>query len=506
MLANLIGVVDTLGRVLSNASLTLLNSQVSNTYGIIGNDIRDDTASIQAGLNANAGGTFVFAPGGTYKITSTITVPAGTAIQAWGATFDCSSSHFTAFRFVDGGSFLGATFNGASVADSYDPAGIAIACSGTNNTPAAPTYVKGPTISGCTFNNWGAFGIMLEYCEGASVDSTNKFNHIGYSAVGGYSCTNCQAINNQMAHIAGVTAPNRYGVFWSRHSGTETAEPRCYRCSASFNLIDDVPNWEAIDTHGGVDTICVGNVVTNCMVGIVYTSSDELAPHGGIIGSNILRMLGTGSGIVVTGALNVIPNTYWDWAEGITVSDNTIYDAGIDDNIYQGGIRAHGTKQLNVSGNHIFRPWGAGINLDQYCIGVNIVDNTIVDPRSSTVIPTCVRVRYSGTSGFIGSNIFQFVDPGLAAKVADQAIFVDTALTGISLLVDQNQYLGADATHLKVVSSSNPGFVLHMTGNGDPSGALACAPGSTFSRQDGGAGLSFYVKETANDGTGWVPK
>ena len=35
---------------------------------------------------------------------------------------------------------------------------------------------------------------------------------------------------------------------------------------------------------------------------------------------------------------------------------------------------------------------------------------------------------------------------------------------------------------------------------------LTARVGSTFSRTDGGAGTSFYVKESGTGNTGWVPK
>lgn len=44
------------------------------------------------------------------------------------------------------------------------------------------------------------------------------------------------------------------------------------------------------------------------------------------------------------------------------------------------------------------------------------------------------------------------------------------------------------------------------TGSGSPEGALTAAVGSTYRRSDGGAGTSFYVKESGAGNTGWVAK
>jgi hypothetical protein len=43
-------------------------------------------------------------------------------------------------------------------------------------------------------------------------------------------------------------------------------------------------------------------------------------------------------------------------------------------------------------------------------------------------------------------------------------------------------------------------------GAGTPEGAVTANPGSTYMRTNGGAGTSFYVKESGTGNTGWVGK
>lgn len=45
-----------------------------------------------------------------------------------------------------------------------------------------------------------------------------------------------------------------------------------------------------------------------------------------------------------------------------------------------------------------------------------------------------------------------------------------------------------------------------LSGTGTPEGAVAAPVGSTFRRTDGGAGTSFYVKESGTGSSGWVAK
>jgi secreted PhoX family phosphatase len=52
---------------------------------------------------------------------------------------------------------------------------------------------------------------------------------------------------------------------------------------------------------------------------------------------------------------------------------------------------------------------------------------------------------------------------------------------------------------------SNNGAVW-IAGTGDPDGAVVAPVGSLFSRTDGGASTTLYVKESGTDEKGWVAK
>ncbi|HEX6684536.1 MAG TPA: hypothetical protein VF062_17160, partial [Candidatus Limnocylindrales bacterium] len=56
-----------------------------------------------------------------------------------------------------------------------------------------------------------------------------------------------------------------------------------------------------------------------------------------------------------------------------------------------------------------------------------------------------------------------------------------------------------------VLGSGGTGPQIHQ-GAGTPEGAVAAPIGSTYHRTDGGAGTSFYVKESGTGNTGWVAK
>ena len=45
-----------------------------------------------------------------------------------------------------------------------------------------------------------------------------------------------------------------------------------------------------------------------------------------------------------------------------------------------------------------------------------------------------------------------------------------------------------------------------FSGTGSPEGVVTAPVGSRYRRTDGGAGTSFYVKESGTGNTGWVGK
>lgn len=50
------------------------------------------------------------------------------------------------------------------------------------------------------------------------------------------------------------------------------------------------------------------------------------------------------------------------------------------------------------------------------------------------------------------------------------------------------------------------GRALVLTGTGSPEGAVSAAVGALYTRSDGGAGTTLYVKESGTGNTGWVAK
>lgn len=429
-------------------------------HGAVGNGTTDDTAAIQAALDA--GMRAVYLPGATYKITAQLVVPAGVFIGGYGATLSCTGSQFNPLKFVNGGGVCGLTLVGPAAA-TYNSSGQAIRCAGTNNAPSAPTFVTAPIIRDCTIRNFGKYGVALAYTNGGLIDGCT-IEGIGYAGVGGTSCNDLAVTNNTISSIGpGPGTGDAYGIFIDRENGTsETAEPRSYRCTVAHNKISDVigtggANGQGVDTHAGEDFTILGNRISGCQGGIYVTASlisstAQLGPKRVTVTGNVVNgisSLATASnyGILVSGA--IYASTVNDYAEGIVVHGNTIYNHGANNDSLSGGIVVQGTKGAVVSANSLRTPRSVGINVNLENLGISVTGNTITDPHDSTFsAPCCIRVTGNYNTGYIGQNTFVYEDSGVDTYVAVEAVRIATTLTGLDINLGRSSFVGASSGHL----------------------------------------------------------
>lgn len=433
-------------------------------YGAVGNGITDDTTAIQNALNANVGNTVLF-PAGTYKVTSGLTVGVGTFIFAYNATLNGSSSVFNLLTFSNGGGIFGGTLIGSGNA-TLTVGSRGIYCTGTNNAPSAPTFVTAPIVRDVTINNFGEYGIYLQYTNNAVIED-NKITNIGYAAIGGVSCNYASVFNNYINSVTpGLT--DAYGIFIDRKDGTsETAEPRSYWCSITNNKVFNVvsvsgTNGQGIDTHAGVGFSIIGNEIGNCQVGIFVTSSRisgtvQLGPYNcKVIGNTIRSTLFVGYGINVSGAINGA--TVAEYGENIIVQGNTIEGHGIAEDATSGAIRVTATKNLIIDGNSIWRPACNGIVLDIETRSATVTNNSITDPFDNTdTVPSCIIVLGNNCFLNILNNTCIFENAALATYVAIQSIRIAPGKTGLDVTLGKHAFIGISATSLAYVEGTSTG-------------------------------------------------
>ena len=430
-----------------------------NQAGAKGDGITNDQAAIQAACTAMAGKVIRAVPGYNYKFNSNVSVPADTVIWAFGAKFDCSSSHFTAFTFANGGGIIGAEeIKGAGNA-SYNAAGVAIYCTGVNNHPSAPTVVNGPVVMYNKIKEWGSYGVYVIYCNKTKVDY-NEITKIGYSALGGVSQNDGSFCNNYVNDVSpGSGGGDAYGAFFDRFNGTsETSDPRSYRCKMNNNVVRGVVattanNGHALDTHGGVEIEIIGNKIEGCEGGIFVTSSsisgsEALGPKRCIVANNTINCgLYNNYALIVRGAIN--GSTVAEYADSNVVAGNAIFGGGAAGSNTTGAIMLQATKNTRIDVGSIMqaRPFGVCLNSDN--LNFNISGGTISDCFDDSVtIAGGVAVRGNNNKGFIGGISFKYETAGLGTYVMVNSVVISGGLTGLDIDMGRCYFEGIDASHL----------------------------------------------------------
>lgn len=457
----------------------------ADDFGVPTNGTSDSSVAVQAMLDAHPGKTLVLLPR-VYKFLTGLTVGAGTEIHAWGATLDFSASHMTGLTLGDGCAIIGAKKILGAGNSSYNAAGQAVVCSGTSNSPAAPTYVNGPKILYCNFEGWGSRGVLMQYCLNPMVEF-NTFSHIGYAAVHGLSCTGGRSDNNSISDVSPGTSGNAYGISWTRGPGTLVADPVSLSCRANNNVIDGIPVWEGLDAHGGDDITFRGNTISNCKTAISCT----FAPVSGSVGrankrctieGNTIDAGSTGSAIRVIGAMTgaVVD----DYAEQCVVSGNRILNGGIA-NTNLGALVIQATKDVVITSNSLAAPLLAGINILSDNLGFNIAGNTITDPWDNTSSAVaCILQLSNNNVGYIGGNTFAFRNAALGTNVANSSIRFTAAMTGNDINVGRNSYAGITTGKLTFANQTLAGVNVSQAYSESGSAVIAVTSAGTSALSD----------------------
>ncbi len=401
-----------------------------------------DFTTLQGALTAAAGKVLTILPG-SYSLSSTLTVPAGTTIEAYGATLTWNVQT-TGLSLGSGVRVFGGTYVGPGGA-TYADAGRAIQCSGTpsGNPSTQPTFVDGPLIRDVTIRNWGGYGVLLEYCREARV-LDNVIETVGYAGIGGASVEDAWIERNRIDDVAGTGAPDTYGIFCDRREGTLIQYPQSKRVRIASNIVRNVRAWEGIDTHGGEDIEIVHNHVEGCRFGIVVVGAEDSnnvrqfgarrvkIAHNTVIGS-------TRGAAITLGGANVL-NIVNDHAEDCQIVHNIITGGGSDGDSDEGSIRVYATKRLLVEGNQLNKPRRIGIHVVFENLDVVVQNNVIVDCCDDIAAsPAHIRVTGNNSKGAIVGNTNIFRDTAAATNVSVVSIEVAGELTDLDLTIRDNK-------------------------------------------------------------------
>ena len=255
-------------------------------FGVVGDGVADDTAAWNDALEAVPAGAVLTCPegdqyrlAGPLNISKSVTIEGGEFLpHSEGKCLNITASDVT---------IRGSKFASPSAADPLASHQI-IAAVGTSSTP-----LRRVTVDKVIIDKSRHDGVWLEWCEDVKVRDC-QITDFQYGAVMLISVTRGEVsgcvIRNALQE---GTLVNSYGV--AATDLVNTTEGRSKDILITRNIIDNIPKWEGIDTHGGERITITDNIVTRCRYGVVAVggnSSRVTAPKDVVVSGNTIDSLG----------------------------------------------------------------------------------------------------------------------------------------------------------------------------------------------------------------------
>jgi hypothetical protein len=470
---------------------------------------------------------------------------------------------------LDFGSPVTATVLQAAV-NAAAAAGKALYLGDTNFTinstitlPNADIVIHGPGAAALTITFTGSGGLF----SGTSLSSSTNVDIGGFTAIAG--AANCGAVVTlQYTSSAGIDirASNIFDVvvdgnstnYWTAGFDIDNARNSifadCYVHGPTDNLsktqngfivsgeATDVKldNCQVVSVGVGVEIVenAEGTIISNFVAVDVNIGVSKSHSSGGAEpwlamsnwhincrqkGIYLKDVLQT----TITNGLLYAQNGVGDWI-GVHVDTPTIVnqdimvDALIDGQLAGGGVTSTTGIKVN-SGNGI----SARLKLRSLSIGADVaagVTNTVI-----SLEPNAVTAIITGAGAYEPTNRLFTNLPALGYGLPDRSgpFNVDNSATAIKSAelycfgkdttnvikaVGGHRAVSQDAnwvnTQVELFARRGDAVVEALTlyGAGTPEGALAAPRGALYTRSDGGAGTTLYVKESGTGNTGWVAK
>ena len=450
----------------------LANQAVINVkdYGATGDGVTDDTAAIQAAVDAAAGSASVLFPAGVYKLTSTVEVPAtshlvgqpGAEIKYTTTGPDSPQSAFTITGSDVTIEDLTITGPRTSAATLHNEWGI--------DAQGASTAARLERIvlRRLTMSMWGRACIRLRWVTGFTVSGCHLYD-AGFQGFVGMSVSQGVVADNHVHDILCGFDDNGYGITFYSYDlapADETTDPVCSDIEVRNNTVERVSQWEGIDFHGGHNIKVVGNTVLGCRNGIDI-SGDVRGMTDLLVANNFIDSMTDTSedGTVAYGI------TCWGTEDvpvsGAVISNNVIRR-------HTGGITLNRTSGIVVSANTLDTCSVVGMILWDDNAHFVIAGNSFIDLWSASAGSVCAVMLYQNDNvGLIADNIVARGEKSATYinkfGVRDQ---VGTA-GGSNVLMSGNDFR---ATDYPTWSSGTQGLLTRVNEKGGKLGFFGAAP------------------------------
>jgi hypothetical protein len=457
-------------------------------YGATGDGVTDDTAAIQAPIAAAlTNGKSVFIPAGTYILQGTLN--GGTKLKLFGEGVGLT---ILKKKTASGGHIL--DFYGTTNKEDIVINGISFDCN-LIDAGVYCEYVTNFTFSNCEVKDTPYWGLVIGLVTGALTTIAN--NNV--------TIQNCVFNNNTQTyeHVLvfnseNVLVDNCYFTTSANGIGvgiyqwtTNVTVSNCYftnlKKAAYYSVTCDNTKFINCTFKHNEEGVQGGNESDNGLFGVsyVYNITFDTCYFEDIYNASYALELGRTNGAIVNNC-----TFYNNYGSGILINDRGIGTAA-------------GTPSINTTiSNSVFRnnnaSGGGSINLPSIKFETSnaslrtLISNCIIyDDRA---IPFALYPIVFAGSTISDVNI---INCQLSAYSGGQSVGINLATIGNNVWVIDCQ---------NTTNTIGIGIRRKMSGNGTPEATVTAGIGSIFSRLDGGAGTSLYVKESGTGNTGWVGK
>ncbi len=468
--------VVNLNGLLNDKTNTLLgDARISSNAGIV--NVLSNAGKIQQGiwLSKDSGGGTVNVGSGTYN--ESITVDRFVKLYGANAGIDPNTGARVAETIVDPNSpgFLVTASNTVIDGFTITSADDGILVNGTYNVTLKNNIIhdvleSGIELSAATgtkilnnrIDNTGDSAIKSTGVAGVGGDILVDNNYIGQN-VGSVIKGNGVFLGSQWGGTVKrnrisnatqiITEDKASGVYLSGTTGTTVGGA----LATDGNIIDN-SDWDGIKIKGGANNTARNNTISNSTrVGIYSEASNNLKVWDNTItNSNIMGGVGVLGGQTISILRNTISNSPTSTSEsGIEVTKVTGGDNRIANNYVSSingyGINVNKTKNIKVTGNHVWDTNNDGITLvdDKGTIAVN--ENTVGKADGSSKIEgngiSLVRI-YSGN--VLRNNVYHTHTTNYTPPNGNGILLKDSANINVGTLGNGNYIRNANWDGIKV--------------------------------------------------------
>jgi hypothetical protein len=151
---------------------------------------------------------------------------------------------------------------------------------------ARPLTLVGAVIDCSSFTGDTDYGIHIDKAHDVNLLGC-EVGHVRYAGIMGISAWNVKVDGCKVHDIdenrQRTSDWNAYGI-----AASDYGSNRSHDWTITNNVIDNVPNWHGIDTHGGQRITITGNTVHRCNRAIFITDSDAAKADLITINSNLV--------------------------------------------------------------------------------------------------------------------------------------------------------------------------------------------------------------------------